>query len=108
MSFSKQNKAVFQSVVMLEFPRAGLYAVGFVTSEAQGEIQERTGEVVVNVFVPTTPNPTSGFLIMVPKEDLTYLDMTVGDAMKLIISGGAVVPKWAGADANPLPAEKEG
>lgn len=93
-TFSKQNKAVFQSVVMLEFPRTGLYAVGFVTSEAQGEIQARTGEVVVNVFVPTTPNPTSGFLIMVPKDSLTYLDMTVGDAMKLIISGGAVVPKW--------------
>ena len=87
-TFSKQNKAVFQSVVMLEFPRAGVYAVGFVTSSAQGEIQSRTGEFVINVFVPTTPNPTSGFLIMVPKQQLTYLDMSVGDAMKLIISGG--------------------
>ena len=93
-TFSKQNKAVFQSVVMLEFPRAGVYAVGFVTSSAQGEIQSRTGEFVINVFVPTTPNPTSGFLIMVPKQQLTYLDMSVGDAMKLIISGGAVVPAW--------------
>ena len=80
-TFSKQNKAVFQSVVMLEFPRAGVYAVGFVTSSAQGEIQSRTGEFVINVFVPTTPNPTSGFLIMVPKQQLTY-------------SGGAVVPAW--------------
>ena len=79
---------------MLEFPRAGVYAVGFVTSSAQGEIQSRTGEFVINVFVPTTPNPTSGFLIMVPKQQLTYLDMSVGDAMKLIISGGAVVPAW--------------
>lgn len=106
-TFSKQNKAVFQSVVMLEFPRTGLYAVGFVTSEAQGEIQARTGEVVVNVFVPTTPNPTSGFLIMVPKDSLTYLDMTVGDAMKLIISGGAVVPKWG--DFSPqITDEKKG
>ncbi len=93
-TFSKQNKAVFQSVVMLEFPRAGVYAVGFVTSSAQGEIQSRTGEFVINVFVPTTPNPTSGFLIMVPKQQLTYLDMSIGDAMKLIISGGAVVPAW--------------
>ncbi len=107
-TFSKQNKAVFQSVVMLEFPRAGLYAVGFVTSEAQGEIQARTGEVVVNVFVPTTPNPTSGFLIMVPRDALTYLDMTVGDAMKLIISGGAVVPKWGDFNPKPAPAAKEG
>ncbi len=101
-TFSKQNKAVFQAVVMLEFPRTGLYAVGFVTSKAKGEIQERTGEVVVNVFVPTTPNPTSGFLIMVPQESLTYLDMTVGEAMKLIISGGAVVPEYA-----PKPGEQK-
>lgn len=104
-TFSKQNKAVFQNVVMLEFPRAGLYAVGFVTSQAQGEIQSRTGEVVVNVFVPTTPNPTSGFLIMVPKESLTYLDMSVGDAMKLIISGGAVVPPWQNFNGNNLTPE---
>jgi len=91
-TFSKQNKAVFQAVVLLEFPLEGTYAVGFVTSTTQGEIQDRTGEVVVNVFVPTTPNPTSGFLIMVPQSKLTYLNMTVGEAMKLIISGGAVVP----------------
>jgi len=93
-TFSKQNKAVFQCVVMVEFPRQGSYAIGFVTSSAQGEIQTRTGEFVINVFVPTTPNPTSGFLIIVPKSQLTYLDMSVGDAMKLIISGGAVVPEW--------------
>ena len=92
-TFSKQNKAVFQAVVLVEFPLAGTYAVGFVTSKTQGEIQDRTGEVVVNVFVPTTPNPTSGFLIMVPQNKMTYLDMTVGEAMKLIISGGAVVPE---------------
>ena len=72
--------------------------MGFVTSSAQGEIQSRTGEFVINVFVPTTPNPTSGFLIMVPKQQLTYLDMSVGDAMKLIISGGAVVPAWTPAE----------
>ena len=94
-TFSKQNKAVFQAVVMVEFPRKGMYAVGFVTSKAKGEIQERTGEVVVNVFIPTTPNPTSGFLVMVPQESLEYLDMSVGDAMKLIISGGAVVSEYA-------------
>lgn len=99
-TFSKQNKAVFQYVVMLEFPRNGMYAVGFVTSSAKGEIQERTGETVINVFVPTTPNPTSGFLVMVPDNQLTRLDMSVGEAMKLIISGGAVVPPWT---KNPIP-----
>jgi len=92
-TFSKQNRAIFQSVALVEFPRKGMYAVGFITSKAQGEVQERTGDVVVNVFVPTTPNPTSGFLIMVPENEIEYLDMSVGDAMKLIISGGAVVPK---------------
>lgn len=93
-TFSKQNKAVFQAVALVEFPRKGMYAVGFITSKAQGEVQEKTGEVVVNVFVPTTPNPTSGFLVMIPENEITYLDMSVGDAMKLIISGGAVVPEY--------------
>ena len=105
-TFSKENKAVFQSVVLLEFPRAGLYGIGFVTSKAKGEVQSRTGEVVVNVFVPTTPNPTSGFLIMAPQEQLTYLDMSVGDAMKLIISGGAVVPEWSPHSEVPKDAAK--
>jgi len=93
-TFSKQNKAVFQYVVMVEFPRKGLYSIGFVTSTARGEVQARTGETVINVFVPTTPNPTSGFLIMVPESEVKRLDMTVGEAMKLVISGGAVVPQW--------------
>lgn len=100
-TFSKQNKAVFQSVVLIEFPRTGLYSVGFVTSDAQGEILERTGENFVNVFVPTTPNPTSGFLMVLPKSDIVYLDMSVGDAMKLIISGGAVVPPRGGKLPEP-------
>lgn len=97
-TFSKQNKAVFQAVALVEFPRKGMYAVGFITSKAQGEVQDKTGEVVVNVFVPTTPNPTSGFLVMIPENDITYLDMSVGDAMKLIISGGAVVPQYKSKD----------
>ena len=92
-TFSKQNKAVFQAVVMLEFPRTGLYAVGFVTSKAKGEIQERTGEVVVNVFVPTTPNPTSGFLIFVPKKDVIELDMSVEEGLKFVVSCGIVEPE---------------
>ncbi len=92
-TFSEQNKAIFQSVVLVEFPRKGVFSVGFVTSTVKGEIQQYGDDnELLNVFVPTTPNPTSGFLMMVPKRDLIYLEMSVGDAMKLIISGGAVVP----------------
>ncbi len=93
-TFSKQKKAVFQKVVLVEFPRKGLYSIGFLTGEAKGEVQERTGETLINIFVPTTPNPTSGFLVMVDESNVIFLDMSVGDAMKLIISGGAVVPEW--------------
>jgi len=91
-TFSHQNKAVFQEVVLIEYPRPKCYAIGFLTSKARGEIQNRTDGSIVNIFVPTTPNPTSGFLLMLPESDITRLNMTVGDGMKLIISGGAVVP----------------
>lgn len=91
-TFSKQQKAVFQKVVLTEYPRKGVYVLGFVTSVAKGEVQEKTGAEVVNVFVPTTPNPTSGFLLMVPKDEIIELNMTVADGMKLIVSGGAVIP----------------
>lgn len=93
-TFSKQKKAVFQEVVLLEYPRKGTYAIGFLTSVAKGEVQAKTGAETVNVFVPTTPNPTSGFLLMVPVSDITRMDMSVADGMKLVISGGAVVPPW--------------
>lgn len=82
----------FRDAVLFEYPRKGIYAIGFVTSPSRGEIQDRTREETVNVFLPTTPNPTSGFLLMVPRNDLTYLEMTVEDAVKLIISGGIVSP----------------
>lgn len=94
-TFSKEKKAVFQKVVLVEFPREGLFSVGFLTGEAKGEIQSKTGEKLINIFVPTTPNPTSGFLVMVEESKVVILDMSVGDAMKLIISGGAVVPDWS-------------
>ncbi len=93
-TFSLQEKAVFQKVVMLEYPRKGTYAIGFLTSTAKGETQAKTSADLCNVFVPTTPNPTSGFLLMVPKEDVIELEMSVGEGMKLIISGGAVVPPY--------------
>jgi uncharacterized membrane protein len=93
-TFRSQQKAVFQKVVLIEFPRKGTYGIGFITSTAQGELQLRTSQHVVNVFVPTTPNPTSGFLIVCPADELIELEMSVGDGMKLIISGGAVVPPF--------------
>jgi uncharacterized membrane protein len=93
-TFSSQNRAVFSKVVLIQFPRPGLYAIGFLTRIVKGESQERTEDELWNVFVPTTPNPTSGFLIMVPKSEIQEMDMTVGEGMKVIISGGAVVPAW--------------
>jgi uncharacterized membrane protein len=88
------QKTMFQRVVMVQFPRPGVYSLGFVTSETGGEPQVRTAERVVNVFVPTTPNPTSGFFIMVPHGELIELSMSVGDGIKMVISGGAVVPPY--------------
>jgi uncharacterized membrane protein len=93
-TFSTQNRNVFSKVVLVEFPRKGMYSVGFLTNKMHGEVQEKTTEVVWSVFVPTTPNPTTGFLVMLPKDDIIELDMSIGDGMKLIISGGAVSPPW--------------
>ena len=93
-TFSSQNRAVFQKVVLVEFPTPGAYAVGFLTGDSKGEIQAKTHKHLYNVFVPTTPNPTSGFLIMIPEEKILDLDMTVGQGMKVIISGGAVTPAY--------------
>lgn len=93
-TFSTQNRNVFSKVVLLEFPRKGTWAIGFLTNKAQGEAQTLAGAEMWTVFVPTTPNPTSGFLVLVPREELVELEMTVGDGMKMIISGGAVLPPW--------------
>jgi uncharacterized membrane protein len=82
-----------KSVVLLEYPRKGSWAVGFATKENTGEIKFKTNTNLVNVFVPTTPNPTSGFLLMIPKEDLIYLDMTFEEASKFIVSAGTSSPK---------------
>lgn len=92
--FQTQKRAVFQNTVLVEYPRKGVFALGFLTGEAKGEVQDKTGQVVVNVFVPTTPNPTSGFLLMIDKKEVIFLDMAVADGMKLIISGGAFVPQY--------------
>ena len=91
-TFSGQRRGLFNRVVLLEWPRPGVYSIGFVTSEGKGEVQEKTPEHVINVFVPTTPNPTSGFLVLVPREALINMDMSVEDGMRLVISGGVSGP----------------
>lgn len=88
-----QDRSSFKKVVLVEYPRKGLYTIGFLTGESQGEVQEKTHEECVNVFLPTTPNPTSGWLVLVPKSDVILLDMTVEQGLKFIISGGVVVPR---------------
>ena len=82
-----------KSVVLVEYPRKGSWAVGFATKDNKGEISKRTNQKLVNVFVPTTPNPTSGFLLMFPKEDIIYLDMNFEEASKFIVSAGTSNPK---------------
>ena len=82
-----------KSVVLVEYPRKGSWAVGFATKDNKGEISKKTKKNLVNVFVPTTPNPTSGFLLMYPKEDIIYLDMNFEEASKFIISAGTSNPK---------------
>lgn len=86
-----QSKA-FREVVFFEYPRKECWTVGFVTGVTQGELQNITDDEIVNVYVPTTPNPTSGFLLFLPRKDLIYLDMSPEDAIKLIVSGGIITP----------------
>ena len=88
----KDNKHKKKSVVLVEYPRKGVWAVGFATKENEGEIKNKTNKNLVNVFVPTTPNPTSGFLLMFEKNDLIYLDMSFEEASKFVVSAGTTSP----------------
>jgi len=88
---SHQSDA-FRKVVMIEYPRRGLWALGFLTGDTVGEVQNLTKERVLNVFLPTTPNPTSGFLLFVPEADVITLEMTVEEGIKMVMSGGIVTP----------------
>ena len=89
--FGEEDKG--RKVVLLEWPRKGIYTVGFATGHAIGELAERSGDRLVNVFVPTTPNPTAGFYLLVPEKDLVPLQMTPEEAFKLIVSGGMITPE---------------
>lgn len=92
-AFLGEKRTGFNRVILFEYPRPGLYTFGLVSGEARGEVQEKTVGKVLNVFVPTTPNPTSGLLILVPENDTIPIDMSVPEALKLLISGGAVTPE---------------
>ncbi len=91
--FSSTSPTSFRRVVMVEYPRKGVYAIAFTTGTARGLVQEATEESMVNCFVPTTPNPTSGFYLLVPEKDLVNVDLTVEDAFKLVMSAGLVAPE---------------
>ena len=93
--FSDSGHA-FKNVLLIQYPRRGIYSLAFQTSSYLGEIQGHIGEDLVGCFVPTTPNPTSGFIILVPKKDVIELSMDVDEALKMIISLGVVVPPWSG------------
>ncbi len=96
-ALTSNRSSSFQQVVLVEFPREGMYSMGFITGEQVEEVQQKTAEDVASVFVPTTPNPTTGFLLLVPKNKITRLDMSVADGIKFIISIGSVAPR------HPLP-----
>jgi uncharacterized membrane protein len=95
-----QQSSAFREAVLVEYPRRGIWAIGFLTGVTRGEVQELTDDEVLNVFLPTTPNPTSGFLLFVPRRDVIELTMSVEDALKMVISGGIVTPP------SPLEAER--
>lgn len=89
-----QKSNAFREVALFEYPRKGIWSIGFLTGTTAGEVQNRTQEQTVNVFLPTTPNPTSGYLLFVPRKDLIILDMTVEEGIKMVVSGGIVTPPF--------------
>lgn len=100
--FSDSSQS-FKKVLLIEYPRKGIYSLAFQTATDLGEVQGRTGEPVVCTFVPTTPNPTSGYIIIVPKKEIIDLDMEIDDAFKMIVSLGVVVPTWREDQIEELP-----
>ena len=106
-SIAEADTTAFRKVVLIEFPRRGLLAIGFVTGESRGEVQQMTQENMLNVFVPTMPNPTSGFLVFSPPEELTEVSMTIEEGIKYVVSGGIVTsPNLKIVDAKGLKIEQ--
>jgi uncharacterized membrane protein len=91
-SFTRSDRTVFRQVVLIEYPRHGIYCPGFLTGEALPEAQMRTGKKLMNIFIPTVP-PTTGVLLMIPEDEITYLDMSVEDGFKLFVSAGVIKPE---------------
>lgn len=89
----RQQSTAFRQVVLFEYPRRGSWAIGFITGKTLGEVQNVTSDEVVNVFLPTTPNPTSGYLLFIPRKELIVLSMTVEEGIKMVVSGGIVTPE---------------
>ncbi len=92
----------FREVVLIQYPRPGLWSIGFVTGSTQGEVQNMSSENLINVFVPTTPNPTSGFLLFCPRKDAIPLDMGVEEAVKMVVSAGIVTPSDSQSNRTPI------
>jgi uncharacterized membrane protein len=103
-----QGKSSFDKACLVEYPRKGIWAIAFISTDAKGEIAATHDKHMISVFLPTTPNPTSGFLLFLPKEDVLILKMSVEDAAKLVISAGLVYPKTGDQDRNRVPDEAEG
>ena len=97
------KSAAFRECVLIEYPRRGIWTIGFITGTTRGEVQGKIAEDMINVFVPTTPNPTSGFLLFVPVKDVIRLKMPIEDGLKLVVSGGIVTPP---VEATALPAKE--
>ncbi|HXV24561.1 MAG TPA: DUF502 domain-containing protein [Alphaproteobacteria bacterium] len=95
------KSTAFRQVCLIEYPRREIWSIGFITGKTVGEVQDRTAEEVLNVFLPTTPNPTSGFLLFVPRRDIILLEMTIEDGIKMVISGGIVTPPETRAQRLP-------
>lgn len=103
-TFYSSADRTFESVVLVEYPRKGIYTVGLVTAPTEGELQDRTPGDMVNVFVPTTPNPTSGVLVLTRRDELVFLDMGVEEALRFVVSGGIVSPPRRALPRGPGPA----
>jgi len=97
-AFLGEKRTGFNRVVLFQYPRSGLYTLGLVSGDGGEEISKKTGEKMLTVFVPTTPNPTSGLLILVPEKDSIPLSMSVAEALKLLVSGGTVIPSYEGSN----------
>lgn len=105
-TITKTQSDAFRDVVMLEYPRKGCWSIGFVTGASKGEVQKKVTADTVNVFVPTTPNPTSGFLLFVQRKELKFLDMSVEEGVKLVVSAGIISPEYTEKSSPKKPAVK--